>query len=105
RHVVGRVLAPPPVPRLVPRPVAATEHPPAHDERAHAAREPLGDVGVGAVRTALQAVLRAPAAGRDDPVVQALAALAERVLGALVGPGAEPVERYGAVRVDFAHGL
>ena len=41
--VVRRIVTPPALPRLVPRPGAAAEHVPAHDGRAGAAEDVLGE--------------------------------------------------------------
>src|SRR6186997_2565159 len=103
RHVEGRVLAPPAGPRLVPGPCAAAEHPAAHDVGADTFRDLVDDIGIDATLAALPSVLAAPALGRDRPIVQALSALSERVLGGLVGPGDEAVERYGDLAGDLAH--
>jgi hypothetical protein len=46
-------------------------------------------------------VLLAPGGGGEGPFVQALAALAERVLEALVRPGDEAVERDGDLQVTL----
>jgi hypothetical protein len=51
------------------------------EEGAHAAAEPAEDLGVG---------LAPVAVGRERPLVQPAAALAERVLEALAGPATNP---------------
>jgi hypothetical protein len=53
----------------------------------------FGDLGVGVTLAAARSVLLAPGGGRERPLVQALSALPDWVLGALVGPGDEAVER------------
>src|SRR5205823_2919109 len=103
RRVVGRVLAPPAPPRLVPRPVATAEHLAAHDVGAGASADLVDDLRVGVALTALFAVLTAPAVGHEDPLVQAHPALADGVLEALVGPGDEAVEGHRDVAGDCAH--
>jgi hypothetical protein len=56
-------------------------------------RAARGDVRVGPGLTTGLAVLRTPALGGDDPIVEAFPALPEWVLGGLVWPGDEAVER------------
>jgi hypothetical protein len=103
RRVVRRVLAPPSPPGLVPRPVAAAEHPAAHDDRADAPLHLVRDLGVHIALAAGQAVLLAPGTGGDGPLVQAHPALAERVVKALVGSGDEAVERHRQLTGNRGH--
>src|SRR6185295_11323667 len=94
RSVVGRVIAPPARPRLVPRPFAAAEHLAPHDVGADTFEDLVDDLGIGAALAAFQSLLLAPAGGLDRPLVQAHPTLSDRVVDALVGPGNEAVERY-----------
>jgi hypothetical protein len=93
RSVVGRVLAPPAGPRLVPRAVAAAEHPAAHDVGADVLGGVGDDLRVDVVLAAFRSVLSPAAVCLKHPLVQAHAAFADRVVDALVGSGAEAVER------------
>ncbi len=97
RRVEGRVLAPPAAPGGIPRAVAAAEHPAPHDVRAGARERLLGDPRV--------IVGRRPAGSPEEPLVQALAALPERVLEALVRSGGEAVEGHGDLARDARHAL
>ena len=106
-HVEGRIVAPPGVGVRIrlPRPRAAAEHLAAHHDGADAARDLRDDLVVGAVGVAaLHAVSLAPALEPDDPFVQPLAALAERVLEARVGPGDVAVQRHGDIELQLRHG-
>src|SRR4029450_4841324 len=103
--VVRRVVAPPTLP-LLPPPVPAgngPEHVAAH----HAGADVLArflDYPCALVHlAALLAVGFAPCGERDDPVMEALAALAERVFLALVGAGNATVQRHRDVTPKFAH--
>ena len=64
----------------------------------------LDDLGVGVVLAALHAVLGPPGGVVERPLVQPHAALAERVLQALVGPGEVAVERYRELAGEQRHG-
>src|SRR4051812_50098941 len=57
RHVVGRLVAPPSLPFRIPGPVAATEHPAAHDVGADTLHRAGDDVGGDALRAHGPAVL------------------------------------------------
>src|SRR5262249_47106675 len=95
RNVEGRVVAPPAVRvRVVrPRPLAAAEHLPAHDDRADAGDVGLDKPGIGVVFPALAAVAIAEGLRRDEPIVQLLAALAERLLERRIRAGDVAVQR------------
>src|SRR5207249_4270440 len=106
RSMVWRVLAPPALPALVPPAVAAAEHVAAHDVGADVwvGRYLVHDRGVrrlGPPRR--QALHPGPGGGLEHPLVQALAALAERVLEALIRSRTEDVERDRLVAPNDAH--
>jgi hypothetical protein len=103
-HVERRVLSPPSRPRvLAPRARPAAELPTAYDLGADV-RLGLLDHGVAGVHlAALQPVRGAPGAQRDNPVVQALARFAERVLLALIRPRDIAVRRDRDVAPEPAH--
>src|SRR4029079_1454714 len=84
---------PPAVPgRGAPRPRAAAEHVPSHDDRADVSRALLVDRGAGVDNAALLPCVAPPGRELPHPQVQALATDTKRVLGALAGTGDEPVE-------------
>ncbi len=95
RDAEGRLVAPPAVRiRIVrPRPLAAAEHPAAHDDRACAGDVRLDELRVGVLLPALQAVRLAPRLQPVDPLVQLLPALTERVLERRRRAGDVAVER------------
>src|SRR5207247_9580150 len=72
--VEGRIVSPPALPRLVPRSRAAAEHVPAHDGRAGAAEDVLGDRRARVEGAAFPAVASAERLERDRPVVALLTA-------------------------------
>src|SRR5262245_9659081 len=92
--VVRRVPGPPSGPPLVAPGTAAdrAEHVPAHQSGADVLAGFLDDPCALVDLAALVAVGLAPGGKRNDPVVEPLAALAERVLHALVRTGNEPVQ-------------
>jgi hypothetical protein len=92
RHAEGRLIPPPALPGLVPRPGPAAEHPSPHDHGAGVRERLLGDlvVAVGLPAAPPVAFLEGPQP--IDPLVQALATLAERCLGARVRAGDEAVQ-------------
>src|SRR5687767_28669 len=97
RVVKRRIVSPPSLPWRIGRPwsVSTAEHVSPHDARADVLEVLGGDF---IVRSGLAAFLRvclAPASRRDYPVVELLAAFAERVRAALVGTGDVTVERHG----------
>src|SRR5687767_15701447 len=94
-HVERWVLPPPSGPWIfAPRAGSAPELPPAHDLGADVRLGLLED-GVARVHlAALPPVALAEGLQREGPFVQTLAALAERVLLALVRPGRVPVRRH-----------
>src|SRR4051812_35423934 len=107
RHMVRRIVSPPPFPLIV-RPGSAyrSEHVAAHDPRAEilerAYREVVVDAGCAAVSRQHIAL---EGAGWNKPLVQLLAATAERLVEALVGAGAEAVGRHAeGVHAKFGHG-
>src|SRR6202011_4439008 len=93
RHVVGRVLAPPAAPGLVPWPVTAAEHLAAHDVRADILEEVADYFRIHGARATGLPVLLAPTGGFEHPLVQTQPTFADRVLEALVRPSDEAVER------------
>src|SRR5437660_5570670 len=103
--VVGRVVAPPARPLLLAPGATAdrAEHVSAH----HAGPDVLArflDYPCALVHlAALLAVGLAPGGQRNHPVVEPLAALAERVLLALVWAGDETVQRDRDMTPQFAH--
>ena len=99
--VVRRVLTPPSPPGAV-TPVApdGSEHVAAHDRGTDAAIAPLDEVGVDGVVLLARGVEPVPlpeAADGEDPLVEALAADAERVFKALVRSRDVAVERHREV--------
>src|SRR5436309_15816363 len=105
RMVVGRVVAPPARPLLVAPGAAAdrAEHVSAHhagpDVLARFLEYPCALVDFAA----LVAVGLAPGGQRNHPIVEPLAALAERVLLALVRAGDETVQRDRDMTPELAH--
>src|SRR5919201_4903063 len=85
--VEGRIVSPPALPRLVPRSRAAAEHVPAHDGRAGAAEDVLGERRARVDLAAFLAVALAERLERDQPVVELLTADPERMLWRLVRAG------------------
>src|SRR4051812_19267616 len=107
RRVERGLVAPPAVGvRVVrPRAGAAAEHAATHDDRA-ARGDALRDDSRGGVRLAAgQPVGLAPRGQREGPLVELLAALAQRVLEGRIGPGDEAVDRYGEVEEELGHAL
>src|SRR6185436_8365682 len=103
--VVGRVVAPPARPLLVAPGAAAdrAEHVPAHHPSADVLPRFLDYPCALVDLAALVAVGFAPGGQRNHPVVEPLAAFAERVLLALVRASDEPVERDRDVTSELAH--
>src|SRR6266536_5169119 len=103
--VVGRVVAPPARPLLVAPGAAAdrAEHVPAHHPSADVLARFLEYPCALVDFAALVAVGLAPGGQRNHPIVDPLAALAERVLLALVRAGDEPVQRDRDVTSELAH--
>ena len=93
RHVVGRVLAPPAAPALIPRARTAAEHVPPHDVGPDIVEDLFDDLRVGVALAALHPLLGAPRARLERPLVQAHAAFADGVLLALIRPRDEAVQR------------
>src|SRR4051812_50201925 len=79
------------------------EHVAAHDGGADVLERLLHDPRARVHLAALLVVRLAPGGQRNDPVVQPLPALAERVLLALVRAGDEPVGRDRDVTPELAH--
>lgn len=105
--MVGRVIAPPALPGFI-SPVAAdgSEHVAAEDEGPEAGHRPLRKVIVLVGLAAFPAVHRLEAAGREVPLEELGAALAQRILEALFGPGGKAVEGYAeAGDADPRHAL
>src|SRR5438477_526859 len=98
RMVERRIVAPPALPRIVlPRPGTAAEHVPAHDRRARAAEDVLGEQCARVDLAAFSAVALAERLERHQPLVELLTANPERMLQALVGTGDIAIERHGDV--------
>src|SRR5262245_3443738 len=95
--VVGRIVPPPALPRFVPRSQAAAEHVPAHDGRAGAAEDVLGDRRARVDLAAFLAVALAERSDGDQPIVELLTADSERMLRALGGTCDVALERHGDV--------
>src|SRR2546421_3164181 len=103
RDVVGRIVAPPTGPALVPRAVAAPEHLAPHDVGADIREETADHFRVCCIGSALLTMLLPPAGRLEQPLVQADAAFPDRVLKALVRPSDKTVERDGDLARDGAH--
>src|SRR5262249_13838069 len=103
--VVGRVVTLPPRPLLVaPRATAdRAEHVPAHHPSADVLERFLEDPCALVHLAPLRAVGLAPGGQLQHPVVEPLAALAERVLLGLVRAGDETVQRDRDLTPNFAH--
>src|SRR5438034_6742463 len=101
--VEGRIVSPPALPRLVPGSRAAAEHVPAHDGRAGAAEDVLGERRARVDLAAFLAVALAERLERDQPVVELLTADPERMLWRLVRAGDEAVDRHRDVQLQLAH--
>jgi len=96
RHVVRRLLAPPALPLLVgPGTAHRAEHVAPEDPRADVGHAARGELVVDAGRAAVLAQHLLEGARRHEPLVQRLPADAERVVEALIRPGAVAVERDG----------
>src|ERR1700674_3369780 len=105
RRVVGRILAPPAAPCLIPWAVAAAKHLAAHDVGADIREEVTDHVRIDAMRAAGLPMLLPPAGGFEYPLVQTQTIFADRVLEALVRPGDEAVERDRDLARDRTHAL
>ena len=105
RLMERRLVAPPPArPRVVlPRAAAAAEHLAAHDARADPGKRLARELRVDVRLAALEAVLLAPRHRGERPLVQQLAALAERVVERRVRAGDEAVERRRDVEDELSH--
>src|SRR4029453_13102729 len=103
--VVGRVVTPPARPLLVAPGTTAdgAEHVPAHHPGADVLPRLLEYRCTVVHLAALLAVGSAPGGQGNHPVVEPLAALAERVLLALVRAGDETVQRDRDVTSELAH--
>jgi hypothetical protein len=105
RHVIGRVVTPPAVPRgiLAPSAGPAPEHIATHHDRADAGLRLLDHRRARVDLATLLSLLPAPHLEREDPLVQLQAADAERVLLTLVGTGDEPIQRHRQLEPERAH--
>jgi hypothetical protein len=91
--VVGRVVAPPAFPAFVgPSATHWAEHVAPEDPGANVVEAPRREIVVRACRS-IPAVHLLEGARRQEPLVQVLAADAQRIFQALIGAGAETVER------------
>src|SRR5688500_14961755 len=96
--VVWRLVAPPAVPSVIrPRSPDRSEHVPAHDRGADARVTLSHKVVVEPALAPVHPVCLTGGPGGEGPFVQAGAALAERIVDALVGPGDVSVERHRQV--------
>src|SRR5882724_201790 len=92
-NVIGRRVAPPPLPALVgPGPAHRPEHVAAQDPGPDIGEAADREILVDAGRPAVLAGHLVKHAGREEPPEQPGAAHAERIVEALIGSGAEPVE-------------
>src|SRR2546421_3558235 len=105
RDVEGRVVTPPAlaVGVALPGPLAAAEHAAAHHDGAGRAQRFRDELVVRARLAAGQAVRLAKALEPKGPLVQLVAALAQRVLERRSRPGDVTVERDRDLRDDFPH--
>jgi hypothetical protein len=105
RVVEGRVVPPPAVRvRVVlPRPLPAAEHPPPHHRGAGAAGRFLDELRVPAGLASREAVALAEGLEPECPLVEPLAALAERLIEGLVRPGDEAVQRHRDFELEHCH--
>src|SRR5215216_853218 len=101
----GRRLAPPAagIRVVFPRPRAVAEHPPTHDHGALRLDQLRDQARVLVVHPALEPVRLAPAPEAEDPLVELLAAYAERVLEVRVRPGDVAVERHADLEGHLRH--
>lgn len=101
RHVIRRIGAPPAFPFVI-GPVAANrpEHVAPQNERAETRHRPCRVAFVDAIGAAVFADHGAKGLRAEKPFEQFRAALAQRIAQALVGPGAEPVDREREPRDD-----
>jgi hypothetical protein len=103
RMLERRLVAPPAPPGLVPRAGAAAEHPAAHDRGARVRDRLAQDLVVGVRLAAVPAVHLAEARQADGPLVELLAARAERLVGPGVGSRDIAVEGGRDVEGQLAH--
>src|SRR6476469_468794 len=101
--VEGRIVSPPALPRLAPWARSAAEHVAAHDGRAGAAEDVLGEPRARVDLAAFLAVALAERLERDEPIVELLAADPERMLWRLARAGDEAVDRHRDVQLQLAH--
>src|SRR5690348_12292621 len=101
--MIGRVLAPPAPPFLVPGAATRVKHVATHDVGTDTLGQAGDHVGVDGVLTAGLALLLPPAGGLEDPLVEAETAFADGVREALVGASDEAVERDRDLTGDVAH--
>src|SRR5262245_25536395 len=105
--MVGRIASPPALPGVgsFPGTGMAAEHVAAHDGRSQAGHGFLDYAVAVVVLASGEAVHRLPRRERKHPLVQPLAAHAERFLHALIGPGDVAVERHRDLKAQLAHGV
>src|SRR5438552_18782184 len=87
----------------MPRSRAAAEHVPAHDRRAGAAEDLLGERCARGDLAAFLAVALAERLERHQPSVELLTANPERMLWRLVRASDEAVDRHRDVQLQLAH--
>jgi hypothetical protein len=92
RHMEGRVVSPPAAPGLISPRALAAEHVPAHHGRSEVLERFLDHLAGSVHLATLLAVGLAPSRQPEGPLVKLHAALAQRVLLALVRPGNEAVQ-------------
>src|SRR5262245_43320861 len=91
--MVGRVIAPPPLPAVVgPRSADRPEHVASHDPRSDVSEPARREVVIDACRATLLSGHLLKRSGGDKPRVQRFAANTERIVGILLGAGAVAVQ-------------
>src|SRR6185503_1023274 len=95
--MIGRILAPPPSPRIsrLPRTRMTAEHVAAHDGGADVGVRISQELVAGIHFASWHPLHFAPVPEREHPLVKTLPTNAERVLDALIGAGDEAVDRHG----------
>src|SRR5262245_60183295 len=101
--VVRGILSPPAPPGLAPRRRPAAEHVPAHDGRAGAAENALGDRRARIDLAAFLAMAFTERLEREKPLVELLTPDADRILERLVRAGDEAVDRHRDGHLQLAH--
>jgi hypothetical protein len=96
RNVVGRIVAPPTLPgHIRPRAANRPEHVSPEDPGAHASGAPRSEIVIDPVRATVLVMHLPPTAGANDPVMQGLAAHAERIFNTLIRARSVAIKRDG----------